>query len=292
MQIFDGAVSVQSHIPAPTINSESSNLVSGDSVGKGCGRAAVPTVPITGERLVPGTTAEQLFREHEVRYVFAGSFVKSKRVLDLACGFGIGTHYLLRAGAQSCLGFDIDFGATQYAQATYEDCIFAQCEATRLCLSNATVDVVVSFETIEHIKDQKTFLLECKRVLRPGGILICSTPNRTLSRWGEDNPFHFQEFTVAQFSELVGTIFGEVQLYAQNHRLYPLYVGRKVLVRMLNKLQLTEPVRRILRGKPVTVIPRTEFGGNSNDLHGEIQLCNTALWWQPMFVVAVARKPL
>jgi ubiquinone/menaquinone biosynthesis C-methylase UbiE len=290
MRHFDGPPSVQGDVSADALSGQGSRFVSGDSFRNGC--AAVPNLPITGERIVPGTVAEQLFREHEVRYVFAGTFVKSKHVLDVACGFGIGTHYLLRAGAQSCVGLDIDAGATEYAQATYKGCIFAQCEATSLCLADATVDAVVSFETIEHIRDQKAFLLECKRVLRPGGILVCSTPNRTLSRWGEDNPFHFQELTVTEFSKLLGTIFAEVQLYAQKNRLYPLYVGRKVLVRVLDKLQLTEPVRRLLRGKPVSVIPRTEFSGNSNDLDGEIQPYQAPLWWQPMFVIAVARKPL
>src|SRR6266478_7926362 len=67
-----------------------------------------PTLQFTGERIVPGQVDEPLFRAHEARYVFAGRFVRDKAVLDLACGTGIGTHYLLKAGALTCLGLDID----------------------------------------------------------------------------------------------------------------------------------------------------------------------------------------
>ena len=290
---MDDASSLRTDASMNAAASSSSGVVNQDSFPSECGRAVAPTLPFTGERIVPGMAAEQLFREHEARYVFAGKFVKNKRVLDVACGSGIGTDYLLKAGAQSCLGLDIDNGAIDYARAVYKDCDFVQCDATSLCLLDGTVDAVVSFETIEHIKNQKKFLLECRRVLRPGGILVCSTPNRTLSRWGEDNPFHFQELTVAEFSELLRTIFAEVQLYAQRNRFYPLYVGRRVLVTLLDKLQLTEPVRRFLRGKPVTVIPSTEFSGHSNDdSDGKIRPCGAPQLWQPMFVIAVARKSL
>src|SRR5271169_2569473 len=138
----------------------------------------VPDLEHTGERLVPGKTGEALFREHEARYIFAARFVKGMRVLDVACGSGIGTQCLLQAGAHSCIGLDIDRAATDYARTRYKDCIFIRCDATSLCIADASVDVVVSFETIEHVKEQKAFLLECRRVLRPGGTLVCSTPNR------------------------------------------------------------------------------------------------------------------
>jgi SAM-dependent methyltransferase len=247
------------------------------------------SLPDTGERLVPGTIGGQLFRQHEVRYVFAGAFVKNQRVLDVASGSGIGTHYLFGVGAERCIGLDIDKAATQYARTTYGDCVFAQCEAARLCLSEGSIDTIVSFETIEHIKDQKAFLIECRRVLRPGGIFVCSTPNRTLSRWGDDNPFHLRELTVAQFRELVASVFVDVQLHGQSNSFYPLYVGRIILARLLNKLQLVGPIMRFLRRNPSTAAPTTEFKGNFGDLR-EIRPLETTLLRQPMFVIAVARK--
>lgn len=252
----------------------------------------VPDLTQTGERLVPGKTGGTLFREHEARYIFASRFVKGMRVLDVACGSGIGTQHLLRAGAHSCIGLDLDRAATDYAKARYKDCIFVQCDATSLCIAEASIDVVVSFETIEHVKEQRAFLLECKRVLRPGGTLVCSTPNRALSRWGEANPFHLKEFNVGEFSDLVGQIFTEVQLYEQSNEFYLRHIGRKVLLRLLERLRLAEPVRRLVRRKPSTVTARLEFGGNFDELDGEIQPRRASLLYQPIFVIAVARKVL
>src|SRR5262245_60102507 len=123
--------------------------------------------------MVPGKTGETLFREHEARYVFASAFVKGMEVLDVACGTGAGTHYLTQVGGEHpCLGLDIDGPAIEYARAAYKGCQFAQCEATNLCVPDSSMDVVVSFETIEHLSDPMKFLSECKRVLRPGGVFI------------------------------------------------------------------------------------------------------------------------
>src|SRR5437879_9936218 len=99
-----------------------------------------PTLPFTGERIVPGQVSEPLFREHEARYVFASRFVKDKVVLDVACGTGIGTHYLLTEGARSCLGLDIDRPAIDYARAVYEGCQFEECDATNLCVPDGSMD--------------------------------------------------------------------------------------------------------------------------------------------------------
>jgi SAM-dependent methyltransferase len=253
---------------------------------------AAPDLAYTGERIVPGKIPENLFLEHEARYVFAGRFVNGMRVLDVACGSGIGTQYLLKAGAQSCLGLDVDRSAIEYASAVYGDCVFAQCEAINLSLPDDSIDVLVSFETIEHVMDQLTFLRECKRVVRPGGRLIFSTPNRTISRWGPKNPFHFHELTVVEFTALLASMFSEVQLYAQKCRIYPLFAARKVLLGVLDKLRLTEPTKRFLGWKPTMEIPRTEFGDNPNELNSIIQLHDASLLIQPTFIIAVGRKPL
>jgi SAM-dependent methyltransferase len=289
---LNGPTRVQNYVTAKGACGEHSDFLSGDTFSNQCCPVTAQTLSVTGERIVPGEVAEELFRDHEVRYVFAASFVKGQRVLDVACGTGIGTHYLIQAGARSCLGLDIDPGAAAYAKATYQDCAFAQCDGTSLCLADASVDAVVSFETIEHVKDQTAFLLECRRVLTPGGVLICSTPNRTLSCWGATNPFHFRELTVKEFADLLRPMFSHVQLYAQKNRIYALYVGRRVLVALLDKLQLTKPIRRLLRRNPATLITKSEFSRNLNDLDGEIQPWRPPLLYEPTFVIAVARKPL
>ena len=70
--------------------------------------AAAVQMEYTGERVVPGLTPEVIFREHQMRYAFAGQFVLGRIVLDVASGSGIGTDYLRRAGAAACFGLDLD----------------------------------------------------------------------------------------------------------------------------------------------------------------------------------------
>jgi O-antigen biosynthesis protein len=242
----------------------------------------------TGERIVPGETAEILFRQHEERYVFAAQYVVGRKVLDVACGTGVGTSFLRAVGAHKVWGLDIDSSTIVFARSRYIDCDFAQGDATDMFLPDCSVDVVVSFETLEHLKDQQKFLLECNRVLRPRGILLCSTPNESLSRWGKENPFHFRELTIAEFHDLLASIFVDVELYAQRCRIYPLYVFRKLLLGVLDKLHLTGLVNRLLLRNPTTTaMGRMEFTSSSKS---GIMPHRPRLFFEPTYVVGVARK--
>src|SRR5258708_20869456 len=120
---LDWPISAHGSVSKGALRDERLGLVSGDSFEGGCGFATVPTIPMAGERIHPGMVGEQVFREHEARYVFASRFVQGKRVLDVACGTGIGTQCLLNAGAQSCVGLDIDQLAVAYARAAYGNCV-------------------------------------------------------------------------------------------------------------------------------------------------------------------------
>lgn len=250
-----------------------------------------PALPFTGERIVPGAVSEGLFREHEARYIFAGRFVKDKDVLDVACGTGIGTHYLLKAGARSCTGLDIDGQVIDYAKTIYKGCEFAQGDATNLCASDCCADIVVSFETIEHIKDHGKFLSECHRVLRPGGMLICSTPNRTMSRWAPENPHHVREFTVAEFRQALEAVFTDTKLFGQQRMSVLLYASQRVVSRALHALRLMAAAKRLLGwGPPPPLCRRTEFGDLLMDPENEIQPCDGKLLAQPRYFVAIAYK--
>ena len=244
----------------------------------------------TGERIIPGKTVDLIFREHEERYVFAGQYVSDKDVLDVACGTGVGTSFLKGAGARDVKGIDIDPDAIAFAKAAYEDCEFAQGDATALCLSDSSVDVVVSFETIEHVTDQHGFLLECCRVLRPGGVLICSTPNRRIFRWLADNPFHVRELFPMEFRDLVGSIFPTVELFGQSNQVYPLYIVRTTAGEALDRLRLKSTLKRILRGAPDANEFRTRFVNNTGALRGSVTPYCSNFLMQPAFLIAVARK--
>ncbi len=84
-------------------------------------------------------------------------------------------------------------------------------------LPDASVDLAVSFETVEHITEQKEFLAELARVLKPGGVLVMSCPNKLEYSDKRDyvNEFHVKELYRAELAQLVGAQFPHVAWYGQ-----------------------------------------------------------------------------
>jgi ubiquinone/menaquinone biosynthesis C-methylase UbiE len=153
--------------------------------------------------------------------MFASCFVKGKTVLDIACGTGYGSDYLLKKGAKKVVGGDISKEAIEYAKIHYgrNSLFFIRLDVCALPFQSKCFDVVVSFETIEHLKTPEIFLSECRRVLKKGGLFICSTPNKQVtSPFSIEpvNPFHSHEFYAEEFCGLVKSEFSEVMLYGQN----------------------------------------------------------------------------
>lgn len=170
----------------------------------------------TGERFVPGLIGE-IETEHVSRYVFASALCAGKRVLDIACGEGYGSAMLAQV-ASDVVGVDIDEASVAHAAASYgrEGLRFEVGSCEKIPAKKGSFDVVVSFETIEHIEDHAAFLREVRRVLRPGGVFVCSTPDRSVYRVGQEkNPFHKKEMTAAEFEELLSKRFGSTAFYGQ-----------------------------------------------------------------------------
>lgn len=199
----------------------------------------------TGERMIPQFSDEGTFWEHVERYRFACSMTKEKDVLDVACGAGYGTAALLKSGAKTVIGVDISPEAVAYAKELYNvDARLGTAE--NLPLPDSTVDLLVSFETIEHIQNPSLFLGECCRVLRSDGTLVISTPNLVVYREGTpENPFHCSEMSVEEFARLMETQFEEVELYGQN---VPLQNWKRIrgLGRIANLMRkLSNPIRNV-----------------------------------------------
>ncbi len=245
----------------------------------------------TGERIIPKITPEVLFREHESRYQFAATFAKQKLAVDVACGVGIGSQHLLDAGARCCIGVDIDVHALDYARTEYRDCHFAACDALALCLPDNGADLFVSFETIEHISDAAGFLRECRRVLKPGGMLICSTPNHAVYRWYGHNPFHVREFLPDEFLRLVGAVFTDLKAYSQKEVIYPTFVARRLTRRLLEWMGLRSVIQSLPGYGPSPTCAATRFACNAQDMAGEIKRYVAAWAVQPTYVIVSARKP-
>ncbi len=160
----------------------------------------------------------RLLREHIVRYVFASQFVRDKEVLDVACGSGYGSAYLISKGARRVIGGDRAQEAIAQAIEYYkrDNLEFILLDATKMSIRDDSFDVIVSFETIEHIAEYESFLSECKRVLKDGGTFICSTPNVFIPGTEKAlNPYHVNEFNVQQVDQILHKYFNKVELFGE-----------------------------------------------------------------------------
>lgn len=170
-----------------------------------------------GERFLPEFNGT-IELEHYHRYFVALDLVKDKVVLDIASGEGFGSEIISRQ-AQTVIGVDISQDAVDYANEKYaRDTLSFVCgSATDIPLSDNSVDVVVSFETIEHLSDHAMMLSEIKRVLKDDGFLVISSPNKLVysDQPKYENPFHVRELYTADFSTLVARYFQNTRHFGQ-----------------------------------------------------------------------------
>jgi 2-polyprenyl-3-methyl-5-hydroxy-6-metoxy-1,4-benzoquinol methylase len=179
----------------------------------------------TGERYIPGLSDAPISYYHWHRYLYASGFVADKTVLDIACGEGYGTD-LLAETAKKVIGVDIDPPTIEHAEKTYRrsNLEFMQGAAGQIPIKGEAVfDIIVSFETIEHLDEaqQHAFLGEIKRLLKPDGVLLISTPDKlpySINR-SYKNPHHRREFFEADFFTFLKTKFMHVSKFAQ--QIYP-----------------------------------------------------------------------
>jgi SAM-dependent methyltransferase len=178
-------------------------------------------LPLTGERTIPGIPEENYwFRRHEVVYEAVAPRCRDAVVIEAGCGEGYGAD-LLAGIARRVLALDYDAPAVAHVARRYPRVAPARANLVMLPVGSGTVDVVVSLQVVEHLWEQDRFLAECRRVLRPGGTLIVSTPNRLTFSPGRDtplNPFHTRELTGAELAGLVtGAGFGDVAVTGLHH---------------------------------------------------------------------------
>ncbi|MGC1548558.1 MAG: methyltransferase domain-containing protein, partial [Rhodanobacter sp.] len=174
----------------------------------------------TGERFLP-TLSGEIRHEHLHRYAWCRRLVEGKVVLDIACGEGYGSAMLARSAA-SVTGVDISVEAVQHATEAYAHVArlqYKQGDAAAIPLPDSSVDVVVSFETIEHHDRHNEMISEIRRVLRPDGLLIISSPNRIVytELAGHHNEYHVKELDFDEFDAVLKQQFDQVRYFG--HRL-------------------------------------------------------------------------
>ncbi|MDO8538462.1 MAG: class I SAM-dependent methyltransferase [archaeon] len=159
-----------------------------------------------------------VLEEHKARYNFASEFVKGKKMLDCGCAGGYGTNFLSNF-AQNIKAIDLSKEAVAFAKKNFQtkNIEFQQMDATSLKFKDSDFDSVISFEVIEHIKNQNKYLSEIKRVLKKEGVYVCSTPNTKI--FGSDNnSFHEKEFSFEELKALLEKHFSSVEIFGQKHK--------------------------------------------------------------------------
>ncbi|MEO7063704.1 MAG: class I SAM-dependent methyltransferase [Dokdonella sp.] len=176
------------------------------------------SLPFTGERFTPECVRE-IWYEHWHRYAFARSLAVNKRVLDAACGEGYGSALLADVAAE-VTGVDIDPASVAHARARYATKLTLRYEcadATALSFPDREFDLIVSFETLEHLAGHEQLIAGFSRVLADDGLLVISSPDkRTYSDLaGFRNEFHVRELYREELLALLQPHFKEVRLYGQ-----------------------------------------------------------------------------
>jgi ubiquinone/menaquinone biosynthesis C-methylase UbiE len=213
----------------------------------------------TGEFFVPGKSPERIELDHLERYRFACKYAKGKSILDIACGVGYSAAMLINAGATSYLGVDINDGLVKYANNTYgsEYANFVVGDI-KTFNNNVTYDMITCFETIEHVEEYESALKNLNKLLRRGGILLISSPNRPITspkaisnKDKPSNEFHKQEFTPQELlKSLVNSGFtaGKNDIFGQRQR----RVSSRKLIREISSNKIFRKIQSLIIGSADT----------------------------------------
>lgn len=150
---------------------------------------------------------------HRARYEFAARFAPGKRVADVACGTGYGSAIMADAGAASVVGVDIDAPTIMYAREHYgAGALYRVAQADCTGLASGSVDLVASFETLEHVGSDIACIGEFARILSPGGTLIASVPNQWIGQF----PHHLRVYDRMRIVKLLLPAFDIEAIWNHN----------------------------------------------------------------------------
>ena len=189
------------------------------------------TTEITSEQITSDNPIHQrLFKP----YVIAREYITGD-VLEVGCGEGRGVSLMLQL-ARTFTAVDKIGDVVRELQQKYPSGRFIQMNIPPFqALQDNAYDVVLSFQVIEHIGEDGLFLKEIHRVLKPGGILLLTTPNRRMSL--TRNPWHTREYTSDELQRLASNYFTSVDLkgITGNEKVMTYYEENKRSVRRFTR---------------------------------------------------------
>ena len=230
----------------------------------------------TGERFLLGGSSNRTKVDAIVKYIFASFFVKGKAVLDIACGSGFGT-FLLAQEARGVSGVDVSAGAIEHAKNSFSrvNIKFEIGDALEYNYPQNYFDVVVSFQTIEHLINPQKFLVLLKNSLKDGGKIILATPNKKIVSPFTKEPigeFHKFEF----YKDDLQTMFNKAGLNAE-------WYGQRSTFKPL----AWWAVRRAIRVVEVLLKKRFGFYGGRESY----EIVPLKFWHEPKdFVIILTKK--
>ena len=234
------------------------------------------TLKNEAERWIPGFIHEITEHDHVQRYHLAAEYTKGRSVLDFACGAGKGSFILATKGeAKHVTGCDIETNSIRYAKhRNCQDNIEFEVQDAEKYRNENYFDIVISFETIEHLKNYKAFLENIKISLKPGGIFIVSTPISAKSLdLKPHNPYHIQEWGYLEFQSLLSEYFVIEKKYLQLYQNSFLNKGVEeknaaLISNFRNKRSLVTKIKhrlfKINEVGPATIPYYTEWNNKNN----------------------------
>jgi 2-polyprenyl-3-methyl-5-hydroxy-6-metoxy-1,4-benzoquinol methylase len=247
----------------------------------------------TGERVIvdeySGSRSEFfIYQCHLATYQFAIPYVKNKKILEFGCGTGYGSNFL----SNYCLDIkavDISESAIEYAKNKYQNKNLSynkidDIEQEPLGFEDGTFDVVISFQVIEHIKNDKNYLSELSRVLKKGGVLILATPDKKYRLFPFQKPwnqFHIREYSMLALKDIVSKYFENYDGYHMSARadLIDMEIKRTKKLRMLSfpftlffipekiRIFIISFYKRLTRKNISNEGAKTEFNFDLNDIY-------------------------
>ena len=173
----------------------------------------------TGERVIEKEYMQCrseyfIYMCHVATYNFVIPYVKGKNILEFGCGSGYGSH-ILADHCQHITAVDISSESILYAQDNYksENLVFKQIsniENHPLEFDDDSFDVIISFQVIEHLSNDKAYINQLHRVLKENGKIIIVTPNKTYRLYSFQKPwnmYHIKEYNMKELSNTISNKF-------------------------------------------------------------------------------------